>query len=86
MLKTVNLLILDEPTNHLDMYSAESLMKAVKKFEGAVLLVTHDENFIKQIANKLIIFDEKKVFVFNGNYEDFKMKIGWKEIESEQIY
>ena len=86
LLKNVNLLILDEPTNHLDMYSAESLMKAVNKFEGAVLLVTHDENFIKQIANKLIIFDEKKVFVFNGNYEDFKMKIGWKEIEPEQIY
>ena len=86
LLKSVNLLILDEPTNHLDMYSAESLMKAVKKFEGTVLMVTHDEDFIKQIANKLIIFDQGKVFMFHGNYEDFTKKIGWKESEYEQIY
>ena len=86
LLKNINLLILDEPTNHLDMYSAESLMKAVNKFEGAVLMVTHDEKFIKQIANKLIIFDANKVFSFNGNYEDFIKKIGWKEKISEQVY
>ena len=86
LLKSVNLLILDEPTNHLDMYSAESLMKAVKKFEGSVLMVTHDEDFIKQIANKLIIFDQGKVFMFHGNYEDFSKKIGWKESEYDQIY
>jgi len=86
LLKNINLLILDEPTNHLDMYSAESLMKAVNKFEGAVLMVTHDEKFIKQIANKLIIFDANKVFLFNGNYDDFIKKVGWKETISEQVY
>ncbi len=85
LLKNVNLLILDEPTNHLDMYSAESLMNAVNNFEGSVLMVTHDEKIIKQIATKLIVFDKGRVFMFNGNYEDFKKKIGWKEIESEQI-
>ena len=84
LLKNVNFLILDEPTNHLDMYSAESFMKAVNKFEGAVLMVTHDEKFIKQIANKLIIFDRNKVFVFNGGYDDFIKKIGWQETISEQ--
>ncbi len=86
LLKNVNLLFLDEPTNHLDMYSAESLMKAVNKFQGGVLMVTHDEKFIKQIANKLIIFDQNKVFLFNGNYNDFKTKIGWKDTEAEQVY
>ena len=85
LLKNVNFLILDEPTNHLDMYSAESFMKAVNKFEGAVLMVTHDEKFIKQIANKLIIFDRNKVFVFNGGYDDFIKKIGWQETISEQV-
>ncbi len=86
LLKHVNLLILDEPTNHLDMDSAESLMNAVKYFPGSVLMVTHDEKFIKQIANKLIIFDKNKVFMFKGNYEDFKKNVGWKENEYDQIY
>ena len=86
LLKSVNLLILDEPTNHLDMYSAESLMKAVKSFEGSVLMVTHDEAFIKQIANKLIIFDQGKVFMFHGDYKDFNKKVGWKEAQYEKIY
>ncbi len=86
LLKGVNLLILDEPTNHLDMDSAESLIAAVKKFEGAVLMVTHDESVIKTIANKLIIFDRGRVFIFNGDYEDFNKKVGWKEDEYEKIY
>ena len=86
LLKDINLLILDEPSNHLDMYSAESLMKAVNKFKGTVLMVTHDEKIIKKIANKLIIFDANKVFIFNGNYEDFMKQVGWKETISEEVY
>lgn len=79
LLKPANLLFLDEPTNHLDMDSCESLANAIKQFEGAVLMVTHDEYFLKEIANKLIIFDDDKTFTFEGSYADFLRKIGWKD-------
>ncbi len=79
LLKPANLLFLDEPTNHLDMDSCESLAKAIKEFEGAVLMVTHDEYFLREIANKLIIFDDNKTFIFEGGYDDFLKKIGWKD-------
>lgn len=80
LLKPVNLLFLDEPTNHLDMESAEALMQAVKTFEGAVVMVTHDEFFLKKIANKLVIYDEGKVFFYDGTYKEFLKKVGWKDV------
>ena len=80
LLKPVNLLFLDEPTNHLDMESAESLMKAVQEFSGSVIMVSHDEFFLKKIANKLIIYDEGKVFIYEGTYKEFLKKVGWKDI------
>ena len=79
LLKPANLLMLDEPTNHLDLDSCESLLEAIKAFDGAVMMVTHDEYFLKEIANKLIIFDDDKVSVFEGTYEDFLSKVGWKD-------
>ena len=79
LLKASNLLLLDEPTNHLDMDSCESLMEAIKSFQGAVLMVTHNEYFLKEIANKLIVFDDDKTFVFDGGYEEFLNKIGWQD-------
>ena len=80
LLKPVNLLFLDEPTNHLDMESAESLMKAVQEFSGSVIMVSHDEFFLKKIANKLIIYDEGKVFLYEGTYKEFLKKLGWKDV------
>jgi len=80
LLNPVNLLFLDEPTNHLDMESTETLMEAVQRFEGSVIMVTHDEYFLNKIANKLIIYDEGKAFFHNGDYRDFQKKIGWKDI------
>ena len=79
LLKPANLLMLDEPTNHLDLDSCDSLLEAIRAFDGAVMMVTHDEYFLKEIANKLIIFDDDKVSVFEGTYEDFLSKVGWKD-------
>ncbi len=79
LLKATNLLLLDEPTNHLDMDSCESLVTAIKAFEGAVLMVTHDEYFLKEIANKLIVFDNDQAFLFDGGYKDFLKKVGWQD-------
>ena len=79
LLKPVNLLFLDEPTNHLDMESTEALMNAVNQFQGSVMMVSHDEHFLKKIANKLIIYDQDKVFNFNGTYKEFIKNVGWKD-------
>ncbi len=80
LIKQANLLFLDEPTNHLDMESADSLMLAIQQFQGAVVMVTHDELYLKKIANKLIIYDDGKVFMFNDSYDDFLRRVGWKDV------
>ena len=79
LLKGANLLLLDEPTNHLDMESCDALLEAIKNFEGAVITVTHDEHFLREIANKLIVFDDNKTFTFEDSYEFFLKRLGWKD-------
>jgi ATP-binding cassette subfamily F protein 3 len=79
LLKSVNMLFLDEPTNHLDMESCEALMQAIKTFPGSVVMVTHDEYFLNEIANSLIIFDDNKSFSFDDSYSDFIRRVGWKD-------
>lgn len=79
-----NLLFLDEPTNHLDMESVESLTEAIEKFEGAVCLVTHNEELLKRVATRLIVFRRGKAEYFYGGYDDFLKKIGWDEDEREE--
>ncbi len=73
-----NLLILDEPTNHLDMESVDSLIEALDAYEGAVIIVTHSEMILNSLVNRLVVFDENRVNVFEGTYEDFLQRVGWK--------
>lgn len=74
-----HLLYLDEPTNHLDMQSCDSLIEAIDNFDGTVIMVTHNEMHLKAVATKLIVFDDDRVFVYDGGYEDFLTDIGWKD-------
>lgn len=78
--KPANLLLLDEPTNHLDMESIDSMIDALKEFEGALALVTHSELLLRELATRLIVFQGKRPFVFEGTYDDFLAKIGWEDI------
>lgn len=73
-----NLLLLDEPTNHLDMESCDSLLEALDAYNGALLVVTHNEMYLHALVNKLIVFDQEKVLVFNGSYQRFLDEIGWE--------
>jgi ATP-binding cassette subfamily F protein 3 len=79
-----NLLLLDEPTNHLDMESIDSLVEAVDVFNGAVIIVTHSEMILDAIAERLVVFDGGKVFMFDGTYRDFLERVGWKDEEGEK--
>ncbi len=77
----VNLLLLDEPSNHLDMESCDSLVCALDNFEGAVVMVTHNEMFLHSLANRLVVFKNSSMEVFEGSYQDFLDKQGWEDEE-----
>lgn len=74
-----NILFLDEPTHHLDIESCQAMMDAVRDFEGAALVVAHDEHFLNEVATKLVVFKNDKVFFYPGNYRDFLESIGWED-------
>jgi ATP-binding cassette subfamily F protein 3 len=74
-----NLLLLDEPNNHLDMESIDALIESLQNFQGAVLIVTHNERILRALATKLIVFHRGKADVFNSGYDEFLEKIGWEE-------
>ncbi len=73
----VNLLLLDEPSNHLDMESCDALVAAIDNFDGAVIMVTHNEMFLHALAQRLIVFDQQRATVFEGTYQEFLEKGGW---------
>ena len=75
----VNLLLLDEPTNHLDMESCDALLAAIDLFEGTVIMVTHNEMFLHTLAQKLIVFQNDEIDVFEGRYQEFLAKGGWHD-------
>ncbi len=79
--RPANLLFLDEPTHHLDLESVNSLQDAIEGFEGAVVIVTHDEEVIRNLATKLVVFQKGEVTLFDGTYDEFLEKIGWIEEE-----
>jgi ATP-binding cassette subfamily F protein 3 len=75
----VNLLLLDEPTNHLDLESSDALLEAIDEFEGAVVMVTHNEMFLNALAERLIVFQGDGVKVYEGDYQRFLERVGWQE-------
>ena len=83
LVEPTNLLLLDEPTNHLDMESTDALLEALDAYEGAVVMVTHNEMFLHALANRLVVFDRGRVIVFEGSYQDFLDRIGWETDETD---
>lgn len=71
-----NFLLLDEPTNHLDLHSTELLIDALNRYEGTIILVSHDRYFISKIANKIWEIKDKQIKEFKGTYEEW---VEWNE-------
>jgi len=71
MLEKPNFLVLDEPTNHLDLESINALNIALQKYDGTVLLVTHDHDVIDEVATRIWHFDHGRIEDFKGPYEEY---------------
>jgi ATPase subunit of ABC transporter with duplicated ATPase domains len=76
MLQDINVLVMDEPTNHLDMESIEALNIALMAFEGTVIFVSHDREFVESLATQVIEIKDKKITHFDGTYEEFQAHLG----------
>ena len=71
LLSTAELLILDEPTNHLDSAMADWLEEYLKKFKGALLMITHDRYFLDSVTNRIVELDKGKLYSYQTNYQGF---------------
>ena len=69
--KQPDVLMLDEPTNHLDSHNRANLIRMLKRYQGIVLVATHDRELLRSIVNIIWYINDKKIHVFSGNYADF---------------
>lgn len=76
IISKANFLMLDEPTNHLDMHTVDLLIEALNKYEGSLILVSHDRYFISKVANTIWEIDNGEIKSFDGPYEEW---VAWKE-------
>ena len=76
IISKANFLMLDEPTNHLDMVTVELLAEALNKYDGSIILVSHDRFFISKTANKIWEIEDEKIIEFKGGYQEW---LEWKE-------
>ena len=79
LMADTELLILDEPTNHLDSDMADWLEDHLKKFRGAILMITHDRYFLDSVANRIVELDKGKFYSYQTNYE------GYLEMRAERL-
>jgi ATPase subunit of ABC transporter with duplicated ATPase domains len=71
MMQEINVIIMDEPTNHMDMEAIEALNKALKDFDGTLVFVSHDREFVSSLATSIIEIKQKKLHYFQGSYDEY---------------
>ena len=81
IISKANFLMLDEPTNHLDMHSCDLLIEALNKYQGTMILVSHDRYFVSKTANKIWEIADQEIKEFKGGYEEW---VQWKERMAKQ--
>ncbi|AKH88462.1 ABC-F family ATPase [Edwardsiella tarda] len=79
MMRRPNVLVMDEPTNHMDMESIEALNIALELYQGTLIFVSHDREFVSSLATRVIEITPQKVVDFGGGYEDYLRSKGIDE-------
>ena len=72
MMQDTNVLILDEPTNHMDVEAIQALNNALKAYEGTLIFVSHDREFVSTLANRILEIKDKKMHVYEGSYDEYQ--------------
>ena len=86
LMQPSDLVLLDEPTNHLDLDAIIWLVNWIKSYTGAVILISHDREFLDDCADSIAYLDKKSIDLYPGNYSDFETKRASKLAEIEKNY
>jgi ATPase subunit of ABC transporter with duplicated ATPase domains len=71
MMSDANVLILDEPTNHMDIEAIEALNQGLSKFDGTIIFVSHDREFVSSLATRIIEIKDQEMINFQGTYNEY---------------
>jgi len=80
MMMDINVLIMDEPTNHMDIEAIEALNVALAKFDGTLIFVSHDREFVSSLATRVIEIKENSLVDYQGTYEEYMASLGQKRL------
>jgi ABC-type multidrug transport system ATPase subunit len=80
-----NVLILDEPTNHLDLEAIETLVEALKAYDGTLIFVSHDRWFVSQLANRILEISPRGINDFPGTYEEYLERLGDDHLDADAV-
>ena len=80
MLSGANLLILDEPTNHLDVESIEALEDAIERYDGSVMIVSHDRALLRALAERVWVLHDRRITMFDGSFGE------WEVVSAERAH
>lgn len=83
-LSNVNMLVLDEPTNYLDVESLEALETLLNDYEGTIIFITHDRQFTRNIATRIIEIESEQITIFDGTYDEYKSSQTKNEKNSQE--
>ena len=81
-----NFLVLDEPTNHLDYLGVAYLVKEIKKFNGTIIIISHDRYFLDQCVTRIIEIENQKITEYNGNYTYYRKKKQEDYVNAVHLY
>ncbi len=81
-----DLLLLDEPTNHLDLEATLWLQQWLLRYPGTLLLISHDRSFLDTVVAHIVSFEQKKLFLYRGNYSDYEKQKAERQAQQQAMY
>lgn len=85
LISNANFLILDEPTNHLDIFSVDILISALEQYQGSLIMVSHDRQFINKVANKIWYIENQKIKEYIGSFDEYEYWIRNIKVDSSSL-